>query len=86
MEPWAVKLGCRGVERSRFGRRQILDPLGKAEIHHLHVALLGQHDVRRLQIAVQKPAGVGFLERFGDLSRHSQGIGQRQGAILEPAV
>ena len=38
----------------------------------------GQHDVGRLQIAVQKPAGMGFLERLGDLSGHAQGIGQRQ--------
>ena len=67
-------------------RRQIINPLSEAEVHDLHVALLGQHDVGRLQIAVQKPAGMGFLERLGDLSCHPQRIGQRECAVLQPAV
>jgi len=29
---------------------------------------------------------VGFLERLGDLSSHAQAVGQRQSAILQPAM
>ena len=46
----------------------------------------GEHDVGRLQIAVQKPAGMGFLERLGNLSGHAQRIGQRHWAVQQPAV
>ena len=30
---------------------------------------------------MQKPAGMGFLERLGDLPGHAQGVGQRQSAV-----
>ena len=48
--------------------------------------LLGQHDVGGFQIAVQKPAGMRFLKRLGDLPGRTQGIGQRQSAVLQPAM
>ena len=74
------------LARGRVGVRQILHPLGEAEVHHLHVPVRGHHDVGGLQIAVQKPAGVRFLERLGDLSGQAQGLRQRQSASREPAI
>ena len=84
--PVRGQVGCPDVARRLVRRRQILDPLGEAEVHDLHVPLLGQHDVGGLQIAVQKPAGMGFLERLGDLSGHAQRLGERQSAVLQPAM
>jgi hypothetical protein len=43
--------------------------LGEAEIEHLGVALGGQHDVGRFEIAVDDAVVVGGAEGFGDLGR-----------------
>ncbi len=69
------QLGGVDFARGRVGRRQILDPLREAEVHDLHVALLGEHDVGGLQVAMQKPAGMRFLKGLGNLAGHSQGSG-----------
>ena len=84
--PMRSQLARPDVARRLVGRRENLDPLGEAEVHDLHVSLLGQHDVGRLQIAVQKPAGMRFLERLGDLSGQPQDIGQRQSAVVQTAL
>lgn len=76
----------RNLDRCRVGRRQIHQPLGETEVHHLHVTLLGQHDIGGLQVAVQKPAGMSFLERLGHLPGQAKGIGQRHPATLQPAM
>jgi hypothetical protein len=68
------------------GRRQVLDALREAEVHHLHVPVRGQHDVGGLQIAMEEPALVRFLQRFGDLAGQSQGLGQPERAVLQAPV
>jgi hypothetical protein len=46
-----------------------LNELGKAEIQHLHQALVGDHDVARLQVAVDNARGVRGRKGVGDLHR-----------------
>jgi hypothetical protein len=45
---------------------------GDPEVEHLHLALGGQEDVARLDVAVDDPRAVGRLERVGD-RRHDPG-------------
>ena len=44
-----------------------LHRLCQPEVHHLDVALRGQHHVRRLQVTVHQPLRVRLVEGFGDL-------------------
>ena len=60
--PRGQQLGSPEFAGRLDGRRQLLDPLGEAEVHDLHVPLLGQHDVGGLQIAMEKPAGMRLPE------------------------
>jgi hypothetical protein len=54
-------------------RRRLRGPRGvggcprDAEVHDLHLAGRGEHDVRRLDVAVHDPGGVGHLERRADV-------------------
>ncbi len=50
------------------------------------MALRGEHDVGRLQIAVQKLAGVGFLERFGNFAGDAKGFGKRHPGAAQALV
>ena len=68
------------------GRNEILDPLGKPEVHHLHMALLGEHDVGGLQVAVQKPDGMRFQKRLGNLAGHANRLRQRHGTLEQPVM
>ena len=68
------------------GDDEILDPLGKAEVHHLHMALLGEHDVGGLQVAVQKPDGMRFQKRLGNLAGHANRLRQRHWTLEQPVM
>ena len=59
----------------RVGSRQAC---GEAEVHDLDVAVLGEHHVGRLQVAVDDAPLVRRFERLGDLLRHAQCFRERQ--------
>ena len=86
MAPRAVRGFAANSRVAASGCARLLHPLGEAEVHHLHVPLRGHHDVGGLQIAVQKAAGVRFLERLGDFSGQAQGLWQRQATSCEAAI
>jgi hypothetical protein len=63
-------------------RRQIRGgDLGDAEVRDLHLAVGGDHDVRRLDVAVDDPFPVGVVERLGDLPND---VGDLIGRELAP--
>ena len=74
-----------GGERRRVGRVAAspsagdLQRLGQAEVEHLDLAIGGDHDVGRLEVAVDHAGLVGGLQRQGDLPRDGEGFveGQR---------
>ena len=51
--------------------------LREAEVQQLG-ARLRQHDIRRLQIAMDDARAVGLVERVADVDRVAQGVGRRQ--------
>ena len=66
IRPWHVKT-CGW--RLRGG---VLDELGEAEIDNLGVTVLGDHDVGRLQIAVDDALLVSAGQALGDLGRQRE--------------
>jgi hypothetical protein len=54
--------------------------LGEAEIENLHLAVSPQHDVRRLQVAVDDAGVVSGLERVGNLRRQGERLVERHPA------
>ena len=63
------------------GRR--LHQLRQAKVEHLHQALPGDHDVGRLEIAVDDARGMRGAECLADLHGVFQGVGERQPAVLD---
>ncbi len=59
------------------------DP-GQPEVHDLGLALRRDHDVGALDVPVDDPFDVGFLEPFGDLSRDLQGLFELERARVDP--
>jgi hypothetical protein len=57
--------------------------LREAEVEHLHLTVVGQHDVGRFQVAMDDPFVVCRLERVDDLARDRQrfGHGKRAGQL-----
>jgi len=71
------------AERGRIGqrrrrRRLRRQRLGQAKVQHLHLALAGELNVGRLQVAVNNAALVGVLDRLGELARQRHRLFQRQ--------
>ena len=60
---WAVPITCGGLRhrRGRVGHRA-----GDAEVHDLDVAVAGDHDVGRLDVAVDDAAAVAVVQRAQD--------------------
>jgi hypothetical protein len=56
----------------------------EAEIEHLHLTVVGQLDVRRLEIAMHDAARMRCFERLRDLPRHGNGVANRQPAAPQP--
>ena len=80
MVPWTVSAPPH-IASGGVGRRQNLDAFGQAKVHDLGVTLRREHDVGGFQVAVQKPAGMRFLERLGNLHGHAKGVEQRHSAF-----
>ena len=57
--------------------------LGEAEVEQL-CASRGEHDVGRLQVAMDDPVAVRVIERAGDLDRADQRLVERQSPGREP--
>jgi hypothetical protein len=79
----------RGRADAGAGLGEILERLvaRDAEVHQLHAALARQHDVRRLDVAVDDAAVVDVVERARDLQRDDRGEIERQPArALEQVV
>ena len=62
----------RQVRRARALRHLRATGLREPEVEHLHDAVRGQRDVRRLEIPMDDSALVRGVERIGDLPRDRQ--------------
>ncbi len=72
--------GGEGVRFCRFGQFR------KAEVEHLHQPLLGNHEIRRFQIAVHDAVGVRGGDGVRDLYRVFQCIAQLQALAADQPV
>jgi hypothetical protein len=69
------------VRRVRRARRPInRSKLGETKVQDLHDARERDHDIRRLEVAVDDPLLVRRFERDDDLSRDRRRFRYRQGA------
>lgn len=59
----------------------IIERAGDAEVHDLHNALLGDHDVAGLDIAVDDAHAVRIFERVEHADHHMLGVGDAQRAV-----
>jgi hypothetical protein len=57
-----------------------LDVLGEAEVEHLHAAVGADHDIGRLEVAMDDPPGVRRGERLGDGNRNRQQLVELESA------
>ena len=58
----------------------LVERLGQTPVHHQRLAVLAQHDVARLEIAVQHAAAVRIRHRVADVDEPAQQIAQFQRA------
>ena len=91
-------VGGRAENRSPLGpqicrnrRRRVvpglrLDQLGQAEVHELRLAALREHDVRRLDVAVDDAGGVRGAERARDLDGVVERLRDRKQLLLQEPV
>ena len=72
------------ADRLRFlGQHVRRGDLGQAEVENLDAARLGDHDVARLQVAMDDAGGVRRGQRVGNLHGVLQGLGNAEAARLE---
>ena len=84
---------CRAAGRLRVGSASAASRarqhLGQPPVHDLHLAEAADHDVGRLQVAVDDVVGVGVRHRLADLleDRHEPAaVGRRVGPAFEQLV
>ncbi len=83
--PLGAQGRCSGRRRAvEFGLRAA-ELLGETEVEHLG-AVLGEHDVAGLEVAVDDRTTVRRLHGLGDLAGDTQGIVDRQGAASDPIL
>ena len=79
--------GARRERRHRRVGRRALDQLREAEVEHLHAAVAGDHDVGRLDVAVDDAARVrGARARRRFCTRNSSAFAHRQRPVREQPV
>lgn len=71
-----------GLDAHRIIRRR--KAFGQAQIHHLHVAVKGEHDIGRLEVAVNDSPRMSDRERFRYLSGDRYCVIDGDGAAGEP--
>ncbi len=76
-----VLRGSHHALRLGHGGDGIIQRAGDAEIHHLHGTLIGDHDVRGLDIAVDHTHAVRILQRAQHAQHHLRGVALRQRAV-----
>src|SRR5690606_19514652 len=69
------------LRRLRHGGRRVGHRAGDAEVHHLDIAVTGQHDVRRLDVAVNDAAPVAVVECAQDAVHQLHGTLGHQTAV-----
>ena len=77
------------VVRGRLGLAARGQSLGEPPVHHLHFAEGPDHDVGRLQVAVDDPVGVGVADRLAELledGQESPPVVAGVGAVLEEVL
>jgi hypothetical protein len=62
----------------RIPHRDRIEKLRHAEVENLDPIVVRNHDVARLQVAVEHPGGVSAREPLGDLRRERQHFRERQ--------
>ena len=72
----------RQVARRR-ARRIRCERFGQAEVQHLHLPVVREGDVRRLEVAVDDPLLVRGLQRIRDLARDRHRLPERQRSRLQ---
>jgi len=80
----ATRLGNqRAVVQRRRGRCGLrpAQTLGQAPVDHQGLAVLAEHDVARLQVAVEDAPAVGVVDRVTDVEEPPQQLQQRQGPL-----
>ena len=75
--------GRRGRQHRDRARQPAHARLGQAEVEELRAAFR-QHDVCRLEIAMDHAGAMSGVERGGDLDRDAEGVVHWQPAFLEP--
>ena len=78
-----------GEGAARIRQSGIGQHLGQAPVHDLDLAERADHDVGRLQVAVDDAVGVGVADRLADLLEHRQepaAVGRRVGPPSEQVV
>ena len=78
--------GPRAQRRHRLLCRRPFDELRDAEVEDLRPAVAGDHDVGRLDVAVDDAVGVRSRKRGGDLSTRLERRRHRQGALREDPI
>src|SRR5437868_5476664 len=76
----------RAHQGARPGQARLVEPLGQPEVGDPRLAVLGQQDVRRLQVAVDDLVVVRELDRAGQLLDERGGLARRQRRAAELAV
>ncbi len=70
-----------GIARQGIGAGGV--QLRQAEIEHLHRPVVGQFDIRRLEVAMDDPALVCRIERVGDLPRNRDHVARWQRTLRD---
>ena len=77
-----LRHGCTQGMSARFARIRS-ERLGKTKVEHFHAPVVGDHDVRGLEISVNDAFLVGRIERLCDLHRQTQCLFCRQWARFD---
>ena len=75
----AAAFGTEGGSAVRCASRGLGAPFEEPPVHHVHLTELAEHDVLRLEIAVQKTARMGEGHRFAHAEEGLEQGGQRFG-------
>ncbi len=67
-------------------RLRLIHQLGQAPVDDQRLAVLAEHDVARLEVAVQHAAAVGVVDRVADVEEPAEQLPQLHGACAGVAL